>query len=63
MTTPCVLLIQYHYYGKSVNTATILTVVSYCQYLLQSITYCINYYKISFHTDSNYNRSDIEFYL
>jgi hypothetical protein len=28
-----------------------------------SITYCFNYYKISFHTDSNYNRSDIEFYL
>lgn len=31
MTTPCVLLIQYHYYGKSVNTATLLTVVSYYQ--------------------------------
>jgi solute carrier family 35 protein E3 len=31
MTTPCVLLIQYYYYGKSVNTATLLTVVSYYQ--------------------------------
>ncbi|XP_046437845.1 solute carrier family 35 member E3-like [Daphnia pulex] len=27
MTTPCVLLIQYHYYGKSINTATLLTVI------------------------------------
>lgn len=28
MTTPCVLLIQYQYYGKLTNTATKLTVVS-----------------------------------
>lgn len=27
MTTPCVLLIQYHCYGKLTRTATVLTVV------------------------------------
>lgn len=28
MTTPCILLIQYHYYGKSTSLGTLLTVVS-----------------------------------
>lgn len=32
MTTPCVLLIQYRFYGKLTSTATVLTVVSFTLY-------------------------------